>query len=70
MYYIRIRTRFNEIKLILDDDQFYDENLQNLLHQEYVNEVYLRWISEKEYLTNSNYNKVRRLERKNDKNRE
>ena len=69
MYYLRIRTRYNEIKLILDDDQFYDENLQNLLHQEYVSEVYLRWISEKEYQRNYEYNKVKKLERKNDKDR-
>lgn len=68
MYYLKIKTRFNEIKLILEDDQFYDENLQNLLQQEYVKEVYLRWITEKEYQRNSEYNKVRKLE-KNDKNR-
>ena len=64
MYYIRITTRFNEIKLILDDGEFYDENLQQLLQQPYITGVYLRWISEEEYRTNSNYNKVRRLEKK------
>ena len=64
MYYMKITTRFNEIKLILEDNDFYDENLQHLLHQEYVSEVYLRWIDEKEYQRNSEYNKVRKLERK------
>lgn len=68
MYYIRILTRYNEIKLILEDEMFYDENLQNLLQQEYVKEVYLRWISENEYKNNSEYNKVRKLERKNKNN--
>lgn len=65
MYYIKIKTRYNEIKLILDDDQFYDERLQQLLQQEYVDQVYLRWINEKEY--QKNYTKVRRLQ--NDKTR-
>ena len=64
MYYMKITTKFNEIKLILEDNDFYDENLQHLLHQEYVSEVYLRWIDEKEYKRNNEYNKVRKLERK------
>lgn len=63
MYYMRILTKYNEIKLILEDGTFYDEELQNLLQQEYIREVYLRWITEKEYERNSEYNKVRRLER-------
>ena len=65
MYYIRILTKYNEIKLILEDKMFYDEDLQNLLMQPYVSEVYLRWIDEKEYKRNPEYNKVRKLERKN-----
>ncbi len=64
MYYMRILTKYNEIKLILEDGTFYDEELQNLLQQEYIREVYLRWIDEKEYERNQEYNKVRRLERK------
>ena len=64
MYYMVIKTKYNEIKLILEDETFYDENLQNLLQQPYVSEVYLRWIDEKEYQRNSEYNKVRKLERK------
>ena len=64
MYYMRILTKYNEIKLILEDGTFYDEELQNLLQQEYIREVYLRWIDEKEYERNSEYNTVKRLERK------
>ena len=64
MYYMVIKTKYNEIKLILEDGTFYDEDLQNLLQQEYIREVYLRWIDEKEYERNSEYNKVRKLERK------
>lgn len=64
MYYMVIKTKYNEIKLILEDETFYDEDLQNLLQQEYVKEVYLRWIDEKEYKRNSEYNKVKKLERK------
>ena len=64
MYYMAIKTKYNEIKLILEDETFYDEDLQNLLQQEYIREVYLRWIDEKEYERNSEYNKVRKLERK------
>lgn len=68
MYYMRILTKYNEIKLIFEDGTFYDEELQNLLQQEYIREVYLRWIDEKEYKRNSEYNKVRKLERKNKNN--
>ena len=68
MYYMVIKTKYNEIKLILEDGTFYDEELQNLLQQEYIREVYLRWINEKEYKKNSEYNKVRKLERKNKNN--
>lgn len=64
MYYMIIKTKYNEIKLILEDTDFYDENLQHLLRQSYVSGVYLRWIDEQEYQRNSEYNKVRKLERK------
>ena len=61
MYYIKIKTRFNEIKLIIDD--FYDERIQSLIQQSYVEGVYLRYINELEYKRNPEYNKVKRLER-------
>ena len=59
MYYIKIKTRFNEIKLIIDD--FYDERIQSLIQQPYVQGVYLRWIDELEYKRNPEYNKIKRL---------
>jgi len=64
MYYMVIKTKYNEIKLILEDGTFYDDDLQNLLQQEYIREVYLRWIDKKEYQRNPEYNKVKKLERK------
>lgn len=64
MYYMIIKTKYNEIKLILEDGTFYDDDLQNLLQQEYIREVYLRWIDKKEYERNPEYNKVKKLERK------
>lgn len=64
MYYIKIKTRFNLIELILEDNNFYDENFQYLLQQPYVSEVFLRWIDEKEYQVNPQYNKLKKLERK------
>lgn len=59
MYYIKIKTKFNEIKLIIDD--FYDERIQSLIQQPYVEGVYLRWIDELEYKSNPEYNKIKRL---------
>lgn len=59
MYYLKIKTKFNEIKLIIDD--FYDERIQSLIQQSYVQGVYLRWIDELEYKSNPEYNKVKRL---------
>ena len=61
---MQIKTRYNLIKLVLEDDDFYDENLQHLLHQPYVNEVYLRWISENEYKETPEFYKAKKLERK------
>ena len=62
MYYLKIKTKFNLIKLIVDD--FYDERVQQLIQQEYVQGVYLRWINEKEFETNYEYQKVKRLRKK------
>ena len=59
MYYLKIETKFNEIELAVDD--FYDENVQLLIQQPYVQAVYLRWIDEKEYQTNPEYHKAKRL---------
>ncbi len=61
MYYLKIETKYNEIKLVTDD--FYDENIQQLIRQPYVQGVFLRYIDEKEYETNQEYNKVKRLKK-------
>ena len=61
MYYIKIKTKYNLIELIIDD--FYDERIQSLIQQSYVEGVYLRYINELEYKRNPEYNKVKRLER-------
>ncbi len=62
MYYLKIKTKFNLVELAVDD--FYDENVQLLIQQPYVQGVYLRWIDEKEYQTNPEYCKAKRLEKK------
>ena len=59
MYYLKIKTKYNLIKVVTDD--FYDENIQQLIRQPYVQGVFLRYIDEKEYETNQEYNKVKRL---------
>ena len=61
MYYLKIETKYNEIKL--ENDDFYDENIQQLIRQPYVQGVFLRYIDEKEYETNQEYNKVKRLKK-------
>ena len=62
MYYLKIKTKFNFIELVVDD--FYEESVQQLIQQPYVQGVYLRWIDEFEYQNNWQYSKVKRLEKK------
>lgn len=62
MYYLKIKTKFNLIELVVDD--FYDERIQQLIQQEYVQGVYLRWIDELEYERNHEYHKAKRLKRR------
>lgn len=61
MYYLKIKTKYNLIELIIDD--FYDERIQSLIQQSYVEGVYLRWIDKLEYKTNPEYSKVKRLKK-------
>lgn len=61
MYYLKIKTKYNLIELIIDD--FYDERIQSLIQQSYVEGVYLRWIDELEYKSNPEYSKVKRLKK-------
>lgn len=62
MYYIVVKTKYNEIKLILED--FYDESFQQLIQQPYVMGVYLRWVNENELITNPEYQNVYKVNRK------
>lgn len=64
MYYVVVKTKYNEIKVIIED--FYDESFQQLIQQPYVEGVYLRWINPNE-LTNPEYNSVYKVERKKTK---
>jgi len=61
MYYIKIKTKYNLIELIIDN--FYDERIQSLIQQSYVEGVYLRYINELEYKRNPEYSKVKRLKK-------
>ena len=56
MYYLKIKTKFNEIELLVDD--YYDEEVQQIITQPYVEAVYLRCIDEEQ---EENYSKVKKL---------
>lgn len=65
MWYLKIITKFNEIKLIVDN--IADEKIQELMNQPYVQSTYIRWIDTNEYQTNPEYCKVKRIKRKKEK---
>ena len=44
MYYLRIKTKFNELELIVDD--YHDEEVQEIFNQPYIEDVYLCNIDE------------------------
>lgn len=56
MYYLKIKTKFNELELIIDD--YHDEEVQEILNQPYIEDVYLCSISEDK---KENYSKVKKL---------
>lgn len=56
MYYLKIKTKFNEIELLVDD--YYDEEVQQIITQPYVEAVYLCCIDEEQEET---YSKVKKL---------
>lgn len=62
MYYIVVKTKYNEIKMLLED--FYDESFQQLIQQPYVMGVYLRWVNENELVTNPEYQNIYKVNRK------
>ena len=56
MYYLKIKTKFNELELIVDD--YHDEEVQDILNQPYIEDVYLCNIDEDK---KENYSKVKKL---------
>ena len=56
MYYLKIKTKFNELELIVDD--YHDEEVQEILNQPYIEDVYLCNIDEDK---KENYSKVKKL---------
>lgn len=62
MYYIVVKTKYNEIKMLLED--FYDESFQQLIRQPYVCGVYLQCVDEKDIENNPQYANVYKVKRK------
>ena len=56
MHYIKIKTEHNTIELIVDN--YFDKDVQKIINQPYVNEVYLRCI---DYEDKKDYNSIKRL---------
>jgi hypothetical protein len=56
MYKIKIKTTHNVIELIVDD--YFSEEVQEIINQPYVEEVYLRCI---DYENKNDYKDVKRL---------
>ena len=56
MYYLKIKTKFNELELIVDD--YHNEEVQEILNQPYIEDVYLCNIAEDK---RENYSKVKKL---------
>ena len=56
MYYLKIKTKFNNLELIVDD--YHDEEVQDILNQPYIEDVYLCNTAEDKQ---ENYSKVKKL---------
>ena len=56
MYYLKIKTKFNKLELIVDN--YHDEEVQDILNQPYIEDVYLCNIDEDK---KENYSKVKKL---------
>ena len=56
MYYLKIKTKFNNLELIVDD--YHNEEVQEILNQPYIEDVYLCNIDEDK---KENYSKVKKL---------
>lgn len=56
MYYLKIKTKFNNLELIVDD--YHNEEVQEIFNQPYIEDVYLCNIDEDK---KENYSKVKKL---------
>ena len=56
MYYLKIKTKFNNLELIVDD--YHDKEVQEIFNQPYIEDVYLCNIDEDK---RENYSKVKKL---------
>lgn len=56
MYYLKIKTKFNKLELIIDN--YHDEEVQEILNQPYIEDIYLCNIDEDK---KENYSKVKKL---------
>lgn len=56
MYRVKIKTTYNVIELLVDD--YFDKEVQELISQPYVQEVYLRCI---DYEDINDYRGIKRL---------
>lgn len=56
MYYLKIKTKFNNLELIVDN--YHDVEVQEILNQPYIEDVYLCNIDEDK---RENYSKVKKL---------
>ena len=56
MYYLKIKTKFNNLELIVDN--YHDEEVQEIFNQPYIEDVYLCNIDEDK---KENYSKVKKL---------
>ena len=62
MHWIKVKTKYNTVEMIVDD--YFSEEVQEIINQPYVEEVYLRCI---DYENINDYKKVKKMVRKNDK---
>ena len=61
MYKIKIKTKYNTVEFIAED--FFSQEVQEIINQPYVEEIYLRFI---DYENIDNYKDIKKLVKKGD----
>lgn len=56
MHWLRVKTKYNTIELMVED--YFSEEVQEIINQPYVEEVYLRCV---DYEDKKDYKKVKKL---------